>query len=1146
MAQVYLDLSQFKASGVYTIEYDQTQSIVLNTQTTRLVVGFSKVGPINAPVFCQDVKTAQRIFGPIDTSLEARGSFFHRSLFTCLETGPCFALALMPLNDDETTSNPDYDIFKSFSVSTSEANGGTVSKLYSSYFNKQRFYYPDETVFLANVTDSANVGKLLSFVNLGQTPFSIIVRKTGDLAGFNITAKDWFGAGKVPSFIINEYDYISEYFIQVDIVQGDWTNLNQLSNDPVFSKYFNSKGLISSQVQNFLNLSNVSTIGSFQGCLIPDLVDNNGVNYSIDVIINNNVGTTGLFVALDRNALSGYDPTDTTSPGRVDMVGSSLIGNSSVQNIDFLSYYFAAQQSYSFPQELSFNATYIDFGPSATAPYIPGATGYTASTESYFQNQTSTVAYFKSYYGTGNQGKFNNLLYIRKDLLDSVQQQAIESIQVGSSILAPNPGDTSPGDSFATVSSFATSTDNGHPVYIIGVSHPLKSTEGTTPGKNSMVLTSDSTSITVAGTAAYSNVNVGDWILTSNAGVRYYWRTTGATLSASNTVFTVDTTEAGTTPSAVPINSFYTAYWESTSGSAGSLYDVVSPYLEAGDSYFTLIPTPDTLTYTSGTASFYTAYQYNDLYQDFSTGILASTDSVYVTGPVELYLSPSFLRDSNGINIMTLNAYYDAALTIGYTGSWDFSNFVYKGGTSSGGDMVVYGAESGYVATVPVSSMNSNHTVAYVPVASGNLVQVGQYLVADPKGTGDVSDYVLTRIISKQLINSGSNAGNYAITVNQPLANYSGYSQTLRYMKIQDEAPAVQFTYLPGFKVGSYHLPDGSNEQLTKILGMLDPANSNISSGLIDKNIITYRYIVDTFSGGLNTQSAPKNLLSILAMNRMQCMALINTPSIQQFIESTDPRFTDAPTNANPKPALNTAYIASGGNLSLGPSFTYTLPDEENGAKYAGFFAPYLVIRDGVKNITIPPAADVSNNFIRKFINGQPYSIVAGPRRGVLSNPSLVSLEYDFTDDDRANLEPFGWNPIVYRTNVGFMIYGNQTAYQTLLSAFNSLHVRDLLITIENSVIDILGNYVFEFNDATTRLEISSLVNKFLDNVLSAGGIYNYSVIMDTTNNTPDIIDQNFAIVDIGIEPAKGAQKFINRITVLKTGAIASGGFSVA
>jgi hypothetical protein len=134
MAKITLDLSQFKASGVYTVELDQSESIVLNTQTTRLVVGYSKKGPINAPVFCKDIKTATRIFGAIDTSLEARGSFFHRSLFTCLETGPCFALALCPINNDETTANPDYDMFKSFSLSTSELNGETVTdKLYSSY-----------------------------------------------------------------------------------------------------------------------------------------------------------------------------------------------------------------------------------------------------------------------------------------------------------------------------------------------------------------------------------------------------------------------------------------------------------------------------------------------------------------------------------------------------------------------------------------------------------------------------------------------------------------------------------------------------------------------------------------------------------------------------------------------------------------------------------------------------------------------------------------------------------------------------------------------------------------------------------------------------------------------------------------------------
>jgi phage tail sheath protein FI len=124
------------------------------------------------------------------------------------------------------------------------------------------------------------------------------------------------------------------------------------------------------------------------------------------------------------------------------------------------------------------------------------------------------------------------------------------------------------------------------------------------------------------------------------------------------------------------------------------------------------------------------------------------------------------------------------------------------------------------------------------------------------------------------------------------------------------------------------------------------------------------------------------------------------------------------------------------------------------------------------------------------------------------------------------------------------MIFANQTAYQRTLSAFNSLHVRDLLITIELAVIEILQNYLFEFNDATTRLEIKTIVSNYLEVVQSGGGIGTYSVIMDETNNTPAIIDQNFGIIDIGVEPTRGLQKFVNRITVLKTGGISSGGFT--
>jgi hypothetical protein len=1155
MAKIRLDLSQFKASGVYTVEFDASETILLNTQTTRLVVGFSKKGPINAPVFCPDIKTARRIFGDIDKDLESKGSFFHRSLFTCLETGPCFALTLVKLNDDTSTANADYDVYRSFSLSVGEANGITASALYSSYFNKERFYFPDTSYFLATVdANITNTGKLFNFVNLGQTPFSIIVKKTGDLTGFNVTARDWFGAGNVPAFV-REFDYISEYFVDIDIVSGDWTNFETLSTDPTFSTYFTSAGLTKSKINDFLNAPEVTRIGSFRGCVIPDLVDNNGVNYSIDTIVNAGIATTGLFCALNRDALNDYDPADTTSPGRVDMIGHTLI-NSTEDYINFLSYYFAAKEYFDYTQ-ISTNTTIYtyDFGPGATSnlPAGLGSTGaaYDASANGYDSNNPSKVAYFESFYGTGNEGKFNNILVLRKEAFSTSQYEILSNLTVGSSIALE--GLTVGATQQATISSLNEVLVGSDIRLKLGISHPDKQTEGTTIGKNAPVLSVTGATVTVAGTTAAAEINVGDWVFAENTGVRYYFRAIALSDDGTDSFIEVDTTNAifGGATNIANITPFYTVYWESTANVAGSKFDVIPITTYDGtNTNFVTTPEPDRFTYTSvaGAQSYYTGYEYSQAYQDFDTGVLSNGDKAYVAGPTPLYLTATFGSDIDTVKTVTVKAYYDPELTIGYTSSWTFASITDNtGATFSPAALRIYSLVGEYSSTIGATGFATTRTSCYIAAADVDSVQVGEYLVADPLNTGTSTDFILTRVVSKQKISSGTFTGFYKISVNQRLASTGAYATNIvRFKTIQEAAPAFQPTYLSGFKYTSYHLPNGSDSQLAKIYGMLDPANSNLSEALSSRHVIAFRYIIDTFNGGLQPQSYPKNIVTKLAKRRLLCMAIMNAPSIQKFINSTDPRFTELPTASDPKPLLNTRYISEGGNLSLGPSFTYSLPDEENGAKFAGFFAPFLTIRENNKNTNIPPAADVSNNFIRKFINGQPYAIVAGPRRGVLSNPKLVGLEYEFSDTDRGYLEPFGWNPIVFRRGIGFMIFGNQSAFQKTPSAFNNLHVRDLLITIEEAIEDILANFLFEFNDASTRLQIKSIVDAYLDNVRSGGGVFDYQTIMDESNNTPDIIDQNFAIIDVGIEPARGAQKFINRVTVLKTGGIASGGFTVA
>ena len=895
----------------------------------------------------------------------------------------------------------------------------------------------------------------------------------------------------------------------------------------------------------FLSSPYVTRLGSFQGCVIPDLVDNNGVNYSIDTIVNAGLATTGLFCALDREALADYDNTDITSAGRMDMIGHSLItGNNG--NVDFLSYNFISTETKDLAKTDNFTTVTYNLGTGATTS-LPGGVGttgasYSASINGYNTNDPSRVAWFESFYGQGNDGKFNNLLVLRKAGFSAIQYNQLVNLTAGSSILSPD------GSVYATVSTVNTGLRGSDDVLMLGISHPLKLSEGTTVGKNSMVLNTTSSDIIVAGLGASNDLNIGDWIFAEKLGVRYYFRVDSVNDDGTNSTITIDTVNYDGATNIQELDTFFKVYWESIQGVAGSLFDVID--ITNTDGELDIVIAPNKFTYTSIVGqSYYTGYEFSDAYQLFQTGILADGDKVYMstTYPQPLYLAASFTHDTNSIPVIQLTAFRDEALTIGYTGSWSFANSIDQHNTTVVNAIKVYSLVGDYSSTVSATGFNSTHTRCYVDAADQAKIQVGQYLVADPMGNNNPDEFILTRVISKRAMPiSSPYAGKFEINVNQRLANISGYTQITRYKAVQDVATNYQPTYLPGFKITSNHTPNNSDERLAEILGLLDPAVSNLSDALSSRHIISFRYIVDTFDGGLQTQSYPKNLITELALKRQKCLAIMNAPSMKKFIGSTDPRFTDPVTATNPKPLLNTRYIADGGNLSLSPSFTYSLPDEDHGAKFSGFFAPFLTIRENNKNFSIPPAADVSNNFIRKFINGQPYSIVAGPRRGVLSNPRLVGLEYDFTDTDRGYLEPIGWNPIVFRRGIGFMIFGNQSAFQKTPSAFNNLHVRDLLITIEEAIEDILANYLYEFNDASLRLQIKSIVDAYLDNVRSGGGIYGFKTIMDESNNTPDIIDQNFAIIDVGIEPARGAQKFINRVTVFKTGGIASGGFTVA
>jgi phage tail sheath protein FI len=100
------------------------------------------------------------------------------------------------------------------------------------------------------------------------------------------------------------------------------------------------------------------------------------------------------------------------------------------------------------------------------------------------------------------------------------------------------------------------------------------------------------------------------------------------------------------------------------------------------------------------------------------------------------------------------------------------------------------------------------------------------------------------------------------------------------------------------------------------------------------------------------------------------------------------------------------------------------------------------------------------------------------------------------------------------------------------------------LIYIQDGIASILQNYLFEFNTAQTRLEIKTLADNFMFSVKRDNGVYDFKNVMDTTNNTADVIDANMGILDTYVEPVKGLEILVHRTTILRTGAIATGQFS--
>jgi phage tail sheath protein FI len=173
----------------------------------------------------------------------------------------------------------------------------------------------------------------------------------------------------------------------------------------------------------------------------------------------------------------------------------------------------------------------------------------------------------------------------------------------------------------------------------------------------------------------------------------------------------------------------------------------------------------------------------------------------------------------------------------------------------------------------------------------------------------------------------------------------------------------------------------------------------------------------------------------------------------------------------------------------------------------------------------VPLAGDMAGLCVRTDFVADPWYSPGGYNRGQVKN--LVKLNWTPTKTDRDILYRYQVNPVVTQPGLGTVLFGDKTLTQKP-SAFDRINVRRLFIVLEKAIATAAKFQLFEFNDAFTRSQFTSLVEPFLRDVQGRRGIIDFRVVCDDTNNTAEVIDRNEFVADIYIKPAKS----INYITL--------------
>jgi hypothetical protein len=213
-----------------------------------------------------------------------------------------------------------------------------------------------------------------------------------------------------------------------------------------------------------------------------------------------------------------------------------------------------------------------------------------------------------------------------------------------------------------------------------------------------------------------------------------------------------------------------------------------------------------------------------------------------------------------------------------------------------------------------------------------------------------------------------------------------------------------------------------------------------------------------------------------------------------------------------------------------------TTQSEAVDTNYGAMYWPWVQVPDNQtgKNRWVPPSVVIPGIYAFNDKVAHPWFAPAGLNRGGID--TAIQAERKLTHSNRDDLYESSMNPIATFPGQGVTVWGQKTL-QKKASALDRINVRRLLIKVKKFIASSSRFLVFEQNNAATRRRFLNIANPFLEQVQSNSGLTAFRVVMDDTNNTPDVVDRNILYGQIFLQPTITAEFIVLDFTVQPSGA---------